>query len=93
MPTLTRREALALLLAAPGATYAFGDDSGDWISLFDGRSLEGWRVEGNKKVFAVEEGQIVAKGERADPQRERALLYYAGPTRNADFKNFEWSWR
>ncbi len=91
MPTLTRREALALLLAAPGATYAFGDDSGDWISLFDGRSLEGWRVEGNKKVFAVEEGQIVAKGERADPQRERALLYYAGPTRNADFKNFELS--
>jgi hypothetical protein len=31
---------------------------GEWVSLFDGRTLDGW--EGNREVFRVEEGAIVA---------------------------------
>ena len=88
---MNKKVAIALLLAAPAAAYALSDDTGEWISLFDGKSLDGWRAEGNKKAFAAENGQIVAKGELVDPNRERALLYYVGPTRNADFKNFELS--
>jgi len=39
MSQLSRRELLALLLAAPAAVHALGDESGEWISLFDGKSL------------------------------------------------------
>ncbi len=84
MPTLTRRDLIALLLAAPAAAYAFNDDSGEWISLFDGNSLDGWRVDGHRDTFKVVDGQIVVRGERAQ-------LFYVGAAHNADFKNFELS--
>ena len=84
MPTLTRRDLIALLLAAPAAAYAFSDDSGDWISLFDGKSLNGWKVGEHKNTFKVVDGQIVVHGERAQ-------LIYEGAAHNADFKNFELS--
>jgi len=84
MHTLTRREILALLLAAPAAPYAFGDDTGGWISLFDGKSLNGWKASEHEGTFTVVDGQIVAHGTRSH-------LFYAGPAHNADFKNFEFS--
>ena len=84
MPTLTRRDLIALLLAAPAAAYAFSDDSGEWISLFDGKSLDGWKAVEHKDTFKVVDGQIVVNGERAQ-------LFYEGAAHNADFKNFELS--
>jgi hypothetical protein len=84
MPTLTRRDLIALLLAAPAAAYAFSDDSGEWISLFDGKSLDGWKAGEHKDTFKVVDGQIVVHGERAH-------LFCVGAMHNADFKNFELS--
>jgi len=84
MSTLTRRDLIALLLAAPAAAYAFNDDSGDWISLFDGKSLDGWKANEHADTFKVVDGQIVVHGERAH-------LFYVSPVRSADFKNFELS--
>ena len=47
-----------LLLALIGP--AFGAGPGDWISLFDGKTLNGWRVEG-KADWKVEGGAIVGR--------------------------------
>jgi len=75
---LTRRTLIGSLLACP--TLARGSE--DWIPLFDGRSLEGWKANENTGSFKVVDGQITADGPRSH-------LFYTGPVRNADFKNFE----
>ncbi|MCA9425703.1 MAG: DUF1080 domain-containing protein, partial [Candidatus Omnitrophica bacterium] len=73
--------ALFSLSIVTGA-FAAGDSDGGWISLFDGKSLDGWKVsEDHPDSFRVEDGQIVANGARAH-------LFYEGPVENHDFKNF-----
>ena len=52
-----------------------------WISLFDGKSLNGWKVGANPETFKVENGTIVVNGNTAH-------LFYDGPVMNHDFKNF-----
>jgi len=84
MPQLTRREALALLMAAPAAAYALNDSSDGWIPLFDGKTLDGWKASEHEGSFKVVDGQIVVHGERSH-------LFYVGTVHNADFKNFELS--
>lgn len=54
----------------------------DWINLFDGKSLNGWKASENPGTFKIENGAIVVKGPRAH-------LFYTGPVMNHDFKNFE----
>ena len=56
----------------------------EWISLFDGKSLDGWKASENPPTFKVEAGTIVAHG-------PRATLFYFGPVNHAVFKNFEFS--
>jgi hypothetical protein len=55
---------------------------GEWQSLFDGRTLDGWKASENKNTFSVRDGMIVAAGPRSH-------LFYVGPVQNAIFKNFE----
>lgn len=57
-------------------------DKKGWISLFDGKSLEGWRVNENPQSFQVIDGMIKVDGPRAH-------LFYEGEVNNHDFKNFE----
>jgi hypothetical protein len=57
-------------------------DSGGWISLFDGKSLNGWKVGDNASTFSVKDGAIIANGPFAH-------LFYVGDVKNHDFKNFE----
>lgn len=57
-----------------------GED--EWISLFDGESLDGWRASENEETFFVEEGRIVADGPRSH-------LFYVGPVQNHDLDDFE----
>ena len=52
----------------------------DWINLFDGKTLTGWKVGANSATFKVENGVIVVHGPRAH-------LFYQGDPH--DFKNFE----
>lgn len=74
--------ALSLLVVSAGAR---GDDKAadGWISLFDGKTLEGWtRAEENPDSVQVEDGKIVTHGPRCH-------LYYTGKVRGANFKDFE----
>lgn len=88
MSALSRRHVLALMLAAPAAACAtsYGDSSANdgWISLFDGNSLDGWKPSDHPGTFSVVDGTILVHGNRSH-------LFYVGPVRNADFKNFEFS--
>jgi len=68
----------ALLLASP----AIADDA-SWQSLFDGKSLDGWKATEHDECFKVEDGAIVSGG---GPMTH---LFYVGPVGNHDFKNFE----
>ncbi|BCS34264.1 glycosyl hydrolase [Luteitalea sp. TBR-22] len=71
----------ALLLAPLAVTRLEAQDG--WISIFDGKSLDGWKVGENAATFKVEEGHIVVFGPRAH-------LYYMGPVQNHVFTDFEW---
>ena len=39
--------------------------TGEWISLFDGKSLDNWKVGENAGTFTIENGSIVAHGPTA----------------------------
>jgi hypothetical protein len=62
--------------------FAFRSDSPEWVPLFDGHSLNGWKVGENAGTFSVKDGQIVVHGPTAH-------LFYEGDYKNHDFKNFE----
>jgi len=53
-----------------------------WVSLFDGKTLDGWKASENKQSFKVENGMIMVNGGWSH-------LFYTGPVGNADFTNFE----
>jgi hypothetical protein len=53
-----------------------------WVSLFDGKTLDGWKVGENAETFSVENGTIIAHGKTAH-------LFYMGAVSNHDFKNFD----
>lgn len=53
-----------------------------WVSLFDGKSLDGWKISEHPATFSVKDGQIVVFGDRAH-------LFYDGPYKNHEFKNYE----
>ncbi len=78
MVPLSRRGLLASLCVLPAA---WGKND-NWIRLFDGHSLRGWKAGDNARSFRVADGLITAEGPSAH-------LYYSGGVRNADFKNFE----
>lgn len=56
--------------------------TGAWIRLFDGHSLNGWRVNENDSTFSIEEGSIKVNGKISH-------LFYDGGVNNNEFKNFE----
>jgi hypothetical protein len=58
------------------------DQPGEWISLFDGKTLNGWKVGDHPESFSVKDGMIKAHGDVAH-------LFYDGKVNNHDFKNFE----
>lgn len=53
-----------------------------WVSIFDGKTLNGWKLNENPQTFKVENGMIIANGDRSH-------LFYDGPVANHNFKNFE----
>src|SRR5688500_14490417 len=59
-------------------------NSDGWISLFDGKPLNGWSVGENSKSFYLENGAIVANGDVAH-------LFYSGDVQQHNFRNFEFS--
>ncbi|MCX6995497.1 MAG: DUF1080 domain-containing protein [Kiritimatiellaeota bacterium] len=70
--------AMATWLAGAAAR---ADDG--WISMFDGKTLNGWKSnEETPRCFSVENGVLKVSGGRAH-------LFYVGPDGKAQFKNFE----
>ena len=74
---------LAPLIACAFILPALAADSDDgWVSLFDGKSLNGWKANEKPETFSVQDGEIVVKGDRSH-------LFYMGEVNGHDFKNFE----
>jgi len=70
---------LTIVLAGCSSETAEGDG---WVSLFDGKTFDGWKVNENPATFTIQDGAIVAKGPRSH-------LFYVGPVGKAEFRNFE----
>ena len=69
---------LSIILAAT-ASLSF---AGEWVNMFDGKTLKGWKVNPeNPETFSVEDGTIKVQGKRTH-------LFY-GENGDASFKNFE----
>jgi hypothetical protein len=74
---LTRR---AFVSTAALAAVRGAEDG--WVELFNGRSLDGWRPSENKDSWKVVDGHLAADGPRSH-------LFYTGPVKEANFRNFE----
>ncbi len=68
------------MLVTASLTGAAANDDG-WISLFNGKNLDGWKAGENPDSFQVEDGVLVVDGPRGH-------LFYDGPVEEANFKNF-----
>src|SRR5688572_18865989 len=65
-------------LAAPGNA---ADDEGEgWVTIFDGSSMDGWKINENEDTWTLKDGALVAKGDRSH-------IFYVGHDR--PFVNFE----
>jgi hypothetical protein len=73
---------LSAILVALTAFRHIKSVSPEWVSLFDGHSLNGWKVGKNAGTFSVKDSQIVVHGPTAH-------LFYVGDYNNHVFKNFE----
>lgn len=56
----------------------------EWYNLFDGKTLNGWKVGDNAATFSVKDGEIAVHGNTAH-------LFYVGDVMNHNFKNFEFT--
>jgi hypothetical protein len=72
--------AILILIGCAGVQKAKKEKG--WISLFDGKSLNGWKASERQDVFTVKDGKIMVAGPRSH-------LYYDGDVMHHDFKNFE----
>ncbi len=54
-----RISSFALALVASLCVPAMAGDDEGWISLFDGKTLDGWAVQGGSATYKVEDGAIV----------------------------------
>ena len=75
------RYAIGTLLLPIVTSFSFQQD-GEWISLFNGKNLDGWRASEHPGTFSVADGKIVVHGPRAH-------LFYVGSVENHSFDNFE----
>jgi len=67
------------LIVAPLA-WADEKDGEGWVTIFDGKSLEGWKINENEKSWKLENGALMANGDRSH-------AFYVGDDK--PFKNFE----
>lgn len=73
---------MAILAVLLTVSMGFLAKKPKWVSLFDGKTLNGWKVGENASSFKVEDGAIVVNGPVGH-------LFYDGKVCNHDFKNFE----
>jgi hypothetical protein len=79
------RNSCALLLAclivlpSPAQDSSKTTDETGFVSLFDGKSMNGWKVNENQASWSVKDGLLVCQGERSH-------IFYVGDDK--PFKNF-----
>ncbi len=73
---------LYILIASVIIVLQPGCSSDGWISLFDGKTMNGWQPSENKDSWRIEDGALVSRGPRSH-------LFYVGDINNHNFKNFE----
>lgn len=79
--------ALALLVATGSLGAETPQPEEGFVSLFDGKTFDGWKIGQNADVFQVRDGMIVM--ECPATTHQPAHLYYDGPVNQHDFKNFD----
>jgi hypothetical protein len=79
--------ALVLLLMNSSSAADNPQPEEGFASLFDGKSLDGWKVGDNADVFHVQDGMIVM--ECPAGKHGPAHLFYVGDVGHHDFKNFD----
>lgn len=67
------------LIFVPGNRAAEPDGEG-WVTIFDGSSLDGWKINENKETWTLKDGMLIAKGDRSH-------IFYVGDDK--PFENFE----
>jgi hypothetical protein len=78
---------LVLVTVQVGAAAEVAGPEEGFVSLFDGKTLDGWKVGENADMFSVRDGAIVM--ECPATTHSPAHLYYVGPVAQHDFKNFD----
>ena len=79
--------ALFLLLATGSLAADTPQPEEGFVSLFDGKTLDGWKVGENANLFQVRDGMIVM--ECPATIHGPAHLFYVGDVNRHDFKNFD----
>lgn len=85
------KQLLATAACLLAATVVWADDSytpePGFTSLFDGKTLDGWKVGENANLFSVSDGRI--QMECPPGGKGPAHLFYVGDFHNHTFKNFD----
>jgi Domain of Unknown Function (DUF1080) len=76
------KKLLSLAFALLASCLMVSAQEEGFVSLFDGKTLDGWKINQAPESFAVEEGAIRANGDCSH-------LFYEGKVNGAKFKNFE----
>ncbi len=79
--TTAARESEPRHQAANAASSAASAEAG-FVPLFDGHSMNGWKIGKNADSWKVQNGELVVRGPGP------AHLFYDGPVHNHDWKNF-----
>ncbi|AMV18981.1 DUF1080 domain-containing protein [Planctomyces sp. SH-PL14] len=82
---MSRKTLAALALVAFGFTAPVTVPAADKVEegfkvIFDGKSLDGWKINEKKETWTLKDGMLIAKGDRSH-------IFYVGDDK--PFKNFE----
>lgn len=75
---------IPVFAAAAFTPILLAQSGGDFVPLFNGKDLQGWKAGANADTFSVQDGAIVTHGPTSH-------LFYEGDYKGHTFRNFELS--
>ena len=85
MKSLLGTVLLSLLVGSLHAAASEPEEG--FVSLFDGKTLNGWKVGDGEELSVLEDGMIVM--ECPATRRKAAHIFYDGDVAGHEFKNFD----
>jgi hypothetical protein len=80
---------------AASNTLTAAEKAAGWQSLFDGRTLTGWKASENPESFTVRDGMIIAQGRgaaiEAQAPHPKCHLFYMGTDGQVSFTDFDFA--